>query len=262
MLALVVIALTSQTACGTFFGGLGRTAADLLLPVSEENKLGDQLAKEVEKKQKLHPNQELQAYVASVGAKIARHVRDAPKGIKFTYKVIDDDKTVNAFALPGGHIYIYSGLLKLAGDEAELASVLGHETAHVTQRHLAQRIVAQYGIETAIGLAIGKNPSLVEKIAAQLIEGGSLNRFTHSEEADADAHGLPYAVAAGYDPKGMVRFFEKLKKGGEGPHFMTYLSDHPLPSERIAAARARIAKMRHPPTTTNRATYEQKKRLI
>src|SRR5438132_833649 len=123
-----VVALTITTHCATF--GIGRMAADLLLPVSEENKLGAQMAAEV--KQKLHPSRELQDYVAKVGAKIAAKAKDAPRGIKFTYKVIDDDKTVNAFALPGGHIYVYTGLLKMAGDEAELAAVLGHETAHVT----------------------------------------------------------------------------------------------------------------------------------
>ncbi len=259
MLAVAAVVLGTQTACASL--GLGRAAADVLLPVPQENKLGKTLAAEVEKKEKLHPNKQLQAYVAAVGAKVARKARDTPKGITYTFKVIDDDKTVNAFALPGGHIYVYSGLLAMLDDEAELADVLGHEIAHVTQRHVAQKLVAQYGIETVLGLALGKNPNALAQIVSQLVEGGALLRFTHAEEEQADEHGLPYAVAAGYDPNGLVRFFQKLVKG-EGPKMLTYLSDHPLPSERIVAAKARIAKMRNPPKTTNAAKYQQMKRLI
>jgi predicted Zn-dependent protease len=232
-----------------------RLAADALVPVSEENKLGTQLAAEVEKKSKLLKDQKVQEYVSRVGNRIASKARDKPQGINFTFKVIDDDKTVNAFALPGGHIYVYTGLLKLADDEAELASVLGHEIAHVTQRHVAERLVTQFGLQTVLGLALGRDPGLLAQIAAQLAGTGALLSFTRQQESDADAHGMPYSVAAGYDPMGFVRLFAKLKRG-EGPAFLAFLQDHPLPSQRIEAARARIARMRNPPRTTNKEQYE------
>ena len=89
-------------------------------------------------------------------------------------------------------------------------------------------------------------------------EGGTLLRFTHDEEAEADAVGLPFSVAAGYDPNGMVRFFERLKKqSGNTPQVMSWLSDHPLPQERIVAAKQRIARMHHPPRATNTARFQK-----
>lgn len=227
-------------------------AANALLPVSEENKLGAQMSKEVEKELKVHKNDDVQNYIERLGNKLAKKARDTPQGIKFTFKVIDDDKTINAFAIPGGHIYIYSGLMKAASDEAELAGVVGHEIAHVTQRHIAERLVAQYGLQTVLGLALGKDPGLLGQIAAQVGGTGALLKFTRDQESEADARGMPYMVAAGYDPDAMVSFFRKLQKG-EGPGALVFLSDHPLPSDRIEALQARIKKMRNKPDTRNKA---------
>lgn len=226
-------------------------AANALLPVSEENKLGAQMSKEVEKELKVHKNEDVQNYIERLGNKIAKKARDTPAGIKFTFKVIDDDKTINAFAIPGGHIYVYSGLMKAASDEAELAGVIGHEIAHVTQRHIAERLVAQYGLETVLGLALGKDPGLLGSIAAKVGGTGALLKFTRDQESEADARGMPYMVAAGYDPDAMVSFFKKLAKG-EGPGALVFLSDHPLPSDRIEALQARIKKMRNKPDTRNK----------
>lgn len=236
-------------------------AANTLLPVSEENKLGKQMSAEVEKELRVHKDPEVQAYIERVGNKIARKARDTPQGIKFTFKVIDDDKTVNAFAIPGGYIYVYSGLMKAASDEAELAGVIGHEIAHVTQRHIAERLVAQFGLQTVLGLALGGDPGLLAQIAAQVAGTGALLKFTRDMESEADARGLPYMVAAGYDPDAMVSFFKKLQKG-EGPGALVFLSDHPLPSDRVEALNARIKRMRNKPDERNKdALADIKKKL-
>lgn len=233
-----------------------RAVTNAALPVAKENQLGKKLAKETEKENKLHPSKEVQDYVARVGKKVAAKAKDTPKGIKYTFKVIDDDDTVNAFALPGGHIYVYTGLLKLASDEAELAGVLGHEVAHVSQRHIAERLMAAVGIEALLGMAAGKNPEGLGALAGQLAGQGAMLSFGRDQESDADAHGLPYSVAAGYDPEGFVRLFEKLKKG-EGPAFLNFLQSHPLPSERIEDAKAQIAKMKKTPDKKNEAAYQK-----
>src|SRR5688572_22058484 len=196
-LALALSLAVPTAACSAVQSVQGM-AANALLPVSEENKLGNQMAKEVEKELKVHKNDDVQNYIERLGNKLAKKARDTPQGIKFTFKVIDDDKTINAFAIPGGHIYIYSGLMKAASDEAELAGVVGHEIAHVTQRHIAERLVAQYGLETVLGLALGKDPSLLGQIAAQVGGTGALLKFTRDQESEADARGMPYMVAAGY----------------------------------------------------------------
>jgi len=237
--------------------GVQSAAGNIVLPVSEEVKLGRQLAREVEKESKLHSDVSVQNYVASVGRRVAAKATDKPSGITFTFKVIDDDKQINAFALPGGHIYVYTGLLKMMDDEAELASVLAHEIAHVTQRHIAERLAAQYGIQTVAAMALGENQAGVAGLAAQIAAAGTLIQYTRSMESEADAKGLPYMVRAGYDPNGMVRLFTKFAKQGEGPRALKWLQDHPMPSERVSEARQRIAQLKNPPTRRNEAAYER-----
>lgn len=256
---LLLVAVTAcASACALLSkaaDGAERLAADALLPIPEEVKLGKELAAEVEKEEKLHKSDDVQDYIAALGKRIADKAHDRPTGIKFTFKVIDNDKTVNAFALPGGHIYVYTGLMKLADDEAELASVLGHEIAHVTQRHIAERLVAAYGLEALSNVALGSNPGLAGQIAKQVLGGGALMSFSREQESDADKNGLPYATRAGYDPEGFVRLFRKLAKG-EGPAFSVILQSHPMPSQRIEDVEAMIKKMKDPPTKRNKDEYE------
>jgi predicted Zn-dependent protease len=258
--ALAALAVPLVPACAAV-QDVQSVAANALLPVSEENKLGAEMAKEVERELKVHADKQVQAYVDRVGNTLARKARDTPAGIKFTFTVIDDDKTINAFAIPGGHIYVYSGLIKAAADEAELAGVIAHEIAHVTQRHIAERLVAQYGLQTVLGLALGENPSMIAGLAAQVAGTGVLLKFTRDQESEADMRGLPYLVAAGYDPNALVSFFKKLQKT-EGPGALVFLSSHPMPSDRIAALDARISRMRNPPDERNKAAHQEIKAVL
>jgi beta-barrel assembly-enhancing protease len=232
-----------------------RLAADALLPIPEEIKLGKELSAEVEKESKLHASDDVQEYIRALGKKIAEEAKDRPQNIRFTFKVIDDDKTVNAFALPGGHIYVYTGLMKLADDESELAGVIGHEIAHVTQRHIAERLVAAYGIEALSTIALGQNPGMAGQIAKQVLGGGSLLAYGRDQESEADMKGLPYSLRAGYDPEGFVRLFKKLAKG-EGPGFTVILQSHPMPSQRVEDVEAWIKKLKDPPTRRNKDEYQ------
>ena len=147
------------------FGSACATAtpiADTVFPINQENELGKQMSVEIEKELKILDNPAITKWIKDLGNRVAASARkDIPKGIQFTFKVVDDDATVNAFALPGGYIYMYTGLLKKASNEAEIVAVLGHEVAHVTQRHIAKRLVAAYGIQSIASVALGKNPGLL-----------------------------------------------------------------------------------------------------
>jgi predicted Zn-dependent protease len=253
----LALALAACSTVSKVTEGAKELAADVLLPVEDEIKLGEQLSAEVEKESKVSTDKQLQAYVAGLGAEIAKAAGPAvPKGMKLKFTVIDDDKQVNAFALPGGHIYVYSALLKLADNEAEVMGVLGHEVAHVTERHVAERLVAAQGLQAVLEMATGKKPGLVGQLAQAIIGQGTLIQFTRGQESDADAKGLPYVVRADYSPNGFVTFFEKLKKD-EGASWLKWLQDHPLPSERIEAAKKRIASLKSKPSKTGEADYEK-----
>ncbi|MCA9297764.1 MAG: M48 family metalloprotease, partial [Phycisphaerales bacterium] len=217
--------------------GVDDIAAALLVPISDENALGADFADQVEAEQNLHPDPQVQQWIQDLGQSVLRGVEDVPEGITFTFQVIDDDETVNAFALPGGYIYFYTGLLLMADTEAEVAGVMGHEIAHVTQRHIAKRLVADFGYQTVVGMALGQEPGVFGSLVSNLLEAGGLITYGRGHESEADDVGIEYVIAAGYNPNGFVTFFEKLDAMQGGINLPEWLSTHPLPSSRIENAR-------------------------
>ena len=148
--------------------------------------------------------------------------------------VIDDSQTVNAFATPGGYLYVYRGLLETAQNEAELAAVMAHETGHVVARHAARSMVVAYGLDAMTSLAAGKNPGLAAQLTSSIAGKGLLLAHSRADETEADEYGARYASAAGYDPHAFPTFFQRLQKvEGSQPGVMTYLSDHPATGDRI-----------------------------
>lgn len=255
---VTLLGAIAMTACGTTTSGTihkgEEVAADILVPVEQEQQLGTQFEAELDKELKYHPNPEVQSYIQNLGQKIvARAQKDAPK-IKFRFVVVDDDKTVNAFAIPGGKIYIYSGLLKAATSEAEVAGVLGHEVGHVTQRHIAERLVKANGIALVTQMALGQDPGAVSKAVAQLVSQGYLLKFGRDQESESDTVGYRYMVAAGFHPQGMVDFFKKLAARGEG---ITIIQSHPNPSDRADKIAAMVKKANNLPTYTGAEAFAQ-----
>ena len=132
-------------------------------------------------------------------------------GITFKFQVIDDPDTVNAMALPGGWVYIYSGLLLVSDTEAEVAAVLGHEVAHVTRRHIAERLVTIYGIDALQQVVANQGGGALTSIISDVAANGYLLKYSRDHETDADLTGLTYLIRAGYDPNGFISFFKKLE---------------------------------------------------
>jgi len=207
----------------------------------QDIKLGKQIDEEIRKNPKQYPimtgHPEVKQYVAEVGNKVLASPDITKRGIyAYTYEVIHDDSTVNAFCTPGGYIYVYTGLLKFIDNEATLAGVLGHEMAHAERRHATKRMTTQYGAQIVLGLVLGQNPSQIAGITANLFTGLGLLANSRSDEAEADEYSLKYLSSTPYYPGAITFFFEKMmaKKGGKGGgSFERLLSTHPLDQDRI-----------------------------
>jgi len=152
---------------------------------------------------------------------------------------------VNAFALPGGFVYINTGLLERAEDSSEVAGVLGHEINHALLRHGMKRIARTAAVSIVVSVFLGGS-GLNTQAASLAANLGELS-FSRDEESEADTAGLPIVAAAGFEPEGMIRFFKKLTKDESdvpdgAKTLLRYMSTHPLTEDRIADIRATIKK--------------------
>ena len=209
--------------------------AKALVSDDQEAQLGAQVKQELDKQgTKYIQDPEIVNYVKGVAEKIFVSADKDRPGVKWQVFVIDDPKQVNAFATPGGYLYVYTGLLMAADNEAQLAGVWGHESGHVVARHSAQQMVNEMGMQTVIEVALGQNPNQLAQLASTLAAKGALLAYSREDETQADEYGARYSAQAGYDPHGIIQFFEKLKAmEGNQPAFAKYLSDHPATADRI-----------------------------
>lgn len=233
--------LTLQlTGCTAVRQQLGQT----LITPETEAQLGEQVAAQVEEREKILDDRRVQEYIRQIATPlIEQSLLDRP-GVPYRITVLDQPQQVNAFAVPGGHLYVYTGLLLAAADEAELAGVLAHEIGHVVARHSANQLATQYGMEILAGLALGENPNEIAAIASQFGHAGAMARFSRDDEREADEYGVKYLVATGYDPAGLLSFFQKLQKleGGKRSEVEKLLASHPPTQERIRRIEKLIAK--------------------
>jgi predicted Zn-dependent protease len=202
-----------------------------------------------------------QRYIQQFGARLAA-TSERPN-LPWTFRVVDDP-AVNAFALPGGFIYVTRGLLAHLTSEAELASVVGHEIGHVTARHTAAAMSKQQLI--GLGLAVGSMASSqVAKYAgtANQALGILYLKFSRDDESQADQLGLRYMRRANYDPRQMPEVFRMLDRlssaEGDGGRLPTWLATHPSPANRVAAINGQIAALPQDfsGTSVNRDSYQR-----
>ncbi|MDA0334675.1 MAG: M48 family metallopeptidase [bacterium] len=213
-----------------------------LVPVETEVRLGQQLAQQVETENTVLPDAELQRYVRLLAQPLIEQAWADRPDIDYRITVLDDDKQVNAFALPGGPMYVYTGLLVLAADEAELAGVLAHELGHVVARHSANQLATSFGVQLLVSISLGEAPEQLAQIAANLAGAGAMARFSRDDERQADDFGVRYTIAAGYDPRGLITLFDKMARleAGGGNSLDRLLASHPATDERMARIRRRI----------------------
>jgi predicted Zn-dependent protease len=177
--------------------------------------------------------------VQKIGAKIAgtQTVKSSP--YQYQYHLLNDTQTVNAFALPGGQIFITLGLYTKLGDEAELAGVLGHETGHVVERHVAQQMAkSELGQSLVLGTGIAasdRGHGMATWALADLANQMMQLRFSRADESQADEKGLEFMTDAGYDPRAMIDVMKVLKEVSAGGSTPEFLETHPDPGNRIEA---------------------------
>ncbi|GAB7026220.1 M48 family metallopeptidase [Geotalea toluenoxydans] len=226
-----------------------------LISVEEEKQLGEKFAAEIEKEQKVVKDPEVQAYINRIGEKLLTGVEKVE--FPYTFKVVKDDN-INAFAIPGGHTYVNTGLIKAAESEDELAAVMAHEINHVVARHSTRQLTQQYGYSLLLQLVLGQDPNLLAQLASQLFgKAGSLY-YSRGMESQADYLGVKTMYNAGYNPAGMEKFFQKLQaENKQEPGKLTkFLSSHPLTSERIQNVKAEIGKLPPKPFGASQASPE------
>ena len=220
----------------------GRSQLQLISP-EQETQMGAQAFQDIVGKAKLSNDVAASEMVTRVGKRIA--VASGHPEYQWEYRLIQDDKQVNAFALPGGKVAVYTGILPVTKDENGLAAVLGHEIGHVVARHGGERISQQMGVnvvvETLAGLSSG-NPAVVQSVSALLGAGASVGvllPWGRAQESEADHLGLILMAKAGYDPHAArdlwVRMAELSKGSGKPPEF---LSTHPSEATRITQIEA------------------------
>jgi len=211
------------------------------LTTEEEKKLGKQIVLEIEKSVEWVKDPVLLQFLDKTGRALVTQVGPTPFEFKF-YMIHASDP--NAFAIPGGHVFVTTGLLVLSESEEEVAGVLSHEISHVTGRHISRLIEKTKGINYAslaalvAGVLVGGGGKASEAVAAMALglkEAYAL-KYTREMEVDADQNALQYLLKAGYDPSGLIVFLSKIQKSSitSSPKIPAYLSTHPAVEDRIS----------------------------
>ena len=245
---VVVALLTLQTACGGLLAGVRLALRDQssaqagfnLFSPEQDVELGQASAEEISRQVVVLRDARTEAYVQRLGERLAA---EAP-GYKFPYKfVVVASPEVNAFALPGGYVFVNEGAIEAARSEGELAGVLAHEIAHVSLRHGTTQASRAYLARTGLGIVGALGVALRGDVGrlASLLGGAEAEKvFAESNreaEARADAEGARLMAAAGYDPRKMAEFFERLYERGDRRE-QESAGDHPDPASRVAAIAA------------------------
>lgn len=222
----------------------------VLISEGQEIQMGQEYAVEVEKSIGLVPDSALQRYVRGIGQRLA--AKSERPNLPWRFGVLDDP-TPNAFALPGGPVYITRGLMALLDSEAELASVLGHEIGHITARHSVTQMSRSQLTQLGLGVGMILVPE-IQPFGNALGTGMQLLflKYGRDDERQSDQLGFRYALSENYDVREMDDVFAALARVGEreggGGSLPSWLSTHPAPQERIQEINARLAQTQLPPS--------------
>ncbi len=254
LLTAALIALVSTTTCAqkTDLPQLG-SSADTILSPQEARQVGASMLHQMRALDMVLDDPLLHQYINDLGYRLVSHAQ-FPKDMKFTFFIVRDDN-INAFAAPGGYIAVNTGLIRATSNESELAGVLAHEIAHISQHHIQRSIedaskMAPLTALVMLGAVLATQGSSVSGDAAPAIIAGGMGaiaqrqiNFTRKDESEADRIGIETLAKAGFNPEGMAGFFSRMERllrpGNGGDQTPELLRTHPISSERISEAKAR-----------------------
>jgi predicted Zn-dependent protease len=232
----------------------------------DDVKMGSQLDAQIRADNKEYPiskNTKARQKLQNIVNEIVKspHVKYG-KVFEYRVELIDRDDVINAFAAPGGYIYVYTGLLKFIDNEATLAGILAHEVAHAELRHSSQRMTQAYGLQLLADMLKGDNASQTEDMLANLFSGLALMNNSRDNEYEADEHSIKYLMTTKYYPGAIKFFFDKIKGAGQQKNdFEMLLSTHPLPDDRYTKVLDVLKKNQIPPPNEKNTFYRSYKKF-
>ena len=228
--SILLIVLVSG--CVTIYNPATQQKETLLIDTQSEVAIGSDMDREIQNKLKVLDNPQMQYRLNNIGSKVAT-VSDR-RDLTYNFIIIKD-KELNAFAVPGGFIYVNSALMNTVNDD-ELAGVLAHEIGHIAARHSVKKLQATLGYQLIMSIALGVSGKQTMAKAMDIVFNLASLGYGRKDELLADKLAVKYTKRAGFNPYGIITFFEKLKKEAEqrGPNLdLVFLSSHPPIEERI-----------------------------
>lgn len=232
---------------------------------AQDKELGLQVAADIASKPSEYPilpeagNEKIYAYIRGLASQIVNSGQLKHKDL-FSWKVliIKDNKTLNAFCTPGGHIYVYTGLIKFLDSEDQLLGVLGHEMAHADLRHSTAQLTKQYGI-SILGDALLGSKGAIGQITTAVVGGIAGLKFSRISETEADEASVKYLCNTKYNAAGAAGFFKKIEGQSQSAE---WLSTHPNPTNRIKNIEDREKALGCSGSNTNTSEYSKMKALL
>ena len=270
IIAAVILILIFGTGCTFRLSTLERagnatvkTLRDInIFTDAEELQFGLAYVAEHEKKVRLYNDPVVNNYINGLGQSLVQHSKRS--NIRYTFKVVDT-KGANAYAVPGGFIYIHLDLIRIAKTESELAAVIGHEIGHIVGQHSMKHLTQAYSLELIKQLILDEDSGALKKIIADILAAGLLFRYSRDYEREADRYGVQNLYDAGIAPEGAAKFFETLRaQQRRNPTALEkLLSTHPVHSERIANVNSQIRSLPFKlGLRTDSAAFRQVKRRL
>lgn len=234
------------------------TVPDLPLTDDDEAALGLQIDRELKDRDvKLVTDERVLEYTHDLFERITgRDRRDTTS--PFHLHVIDDPNRIDSFSTPGGHVYVHSGLLRAAQDEAEVVAAIGHELGHAAAKHELRHLVQTFGAATMTRVAHDDAAALAE-VARRYVESGGRATHTAEEETSADAYAMKLAAGAGYAPRSIETFFEGLQRRQRDA---AWLARHPVSGSRTANVNRVLSRDKLQGTTRNPERLQAIKRVL